>query len=241
MDENSTAMARGPILVVDDEAWITELLTRLLTSRDFDVHTARDGSEALRQVDAHDYRLILLDLRMPGMDGIECLRQLKAQGCQAEIMMVTGYGDIPTAVEAISGGALDFIEKPFQPDELLAKIEETIARQNRKSAPHHDPVVAYIQQHSTKIGSRKDVAEHLGISLEQVSKRIQTHTSQTFRQFLHNCRLETAKQLLQTTDLDVSQISQRTGFQTVQHFSRVFRQYAGIPPQQYRLKSRAQT
>lgn len=163
------------------------------------------------------------------MDGIECLRQLKAQGCQAEIMMVTGYGDIPTAVEAISGGALDFIEKPFQPDELLAKIEETIARHNRKSAPHHDPVVAYIQQHSTEIGSRKDVAEHLGISLEQVSKRIQTHTSQTFRQ------------LLQTTDLDVSQISQRTGFQTVQHFSRVFRQYAGIPPQQYRLKSRAQT
>ena len=84
------------------------------------------------------------------------------------------------------------------------------------------------------------MAEHLGISLEQVSKRIQTHTGQTFRQFLHNCRLETTKQLLQTTDLDVSQISQRTGFQTVQHFSRVFRQYAGIPPQQYRLKSRAQ-
>ena len=101
-------------------------------------------------------------------------------------------------------------------------------------------VVAYIQQHSTEIGSRKDVAEHLGISLEQVSKRIQTHTGQTFRQFLHNCRLETTKQLLQTTDLDVSQISQRTAFQTVQHFSRVFRHYAGIPPQQYRLKSRAQ-
>lgn len=239
MDDKSTR--RGPILVVDDEAWITELLDRLLTSRNFDVHTAINGEEALQLSDQQEYPLILLDLRMPGMDGMECLRRLKLQGCRAEVMMITGYGDIPTAVEAITGGALDFIEKPFQHDELIAKIEEAIARQNRRTTLHDDPIVAYIQQHSTEIGSRKNVAEHLGISLEQVSKRIQTHTGQTFRQFLHTCRLETAKQLLQTTDLDVSQISERTGFQTVQHFSRVFRQYAGIPPQQYRLKSRAQS
>ena len=204
-----------------------------------DVKTAGDGEEAVRLAAAAEFRIILLDLKLPGMDGLECLKRLKAEGCRADIIMVTGYGNVPTAVEAMKMGARDFIEKPFMPDDLLTMVEDTLLSQIRDADLFDDPVVGYIQQHATEIGSRKDVATRLGVSLEQVSNRVQDVTGQSFRQFLHTCRLDLAKKLLHTTELDISQVSERTGFQTVQHFSRVFSKRAGVSPKNYRLQSRA--
>ena len=205
-----------------------------------DVKTAGDGEEAVRLA-AAEFRIILLDLKLPGMDGLECLKRLKAEGCRADIIMVTGYGNVPTAVEAMKMGARDFIEKPFMPDDLLTMVEDTLLSQIRDADLFDDPVVGYIQQHATEIGSRKDVATRLGVSLEQVSNRVQDVTGQSFRQFLHTCRLDLAKKLLHTTELDISQVSERTGFQTVQHFSRVFSKRAGVSPKNYRLQSRARS
>ena len=230
----------GPILVVDDDASLRRLCTQLLTARGYQVHTAGDGEEALLLVAKTDYRVVLLDLKMPGMDGLECLRRLKAEGCRAEIVMVTGYGNVAAAVDAMKAGACDFIEKPFKPEDLQVTLQDILMRRARKAELYDDPVVAYIQQHAAKIGSRKDVANRLGVSLERVSARIQNVTGQSFRQFLHACRLDMAKRLLETTELDISQISERTGFKTVQHFSRVFSKRAGVSPRNYRLQSRAQ-
>ena len=230
---------KGPVLLVDDDPSIRLLCTKILGMKGLEVHTASDGEEAIRKVAAGDYRIVLLDLKLPGMDGIECLKRLKAEGCRADIVMVTGYGNVPTAVEAMKMGARDFIEKPFQPEDLLSMVEDILLKQIRDADLIDDPVVGYIQQHATEIGSRKDVASRLGVSLEQVSSRVQEVTGQSFRQFLHTCRLDLAKKLLETTELDISTISGRTGFQTVQHFSRVFSKRAGVSPKNYRLQTRA--
>jgi len=220
----------GPILVVDDDEALRRLCTRVLAARGYEVHTAADGEEAVRKVQSHAYRVVLLDLMMPGMDGIECLKQMKARGCRADVVMVTGYGNVPTAVEAMKVGARDFIEKPFKPQDLHAMLEDILQRQSRNATLSTDPVVAFIQQHATEISSRKDVADRLGVSLERVSTRVQEETNCSFREFLHACRLDLAKRLLETTELDISAISTRTGFQTVQHFSRVFSKRTGISP-----------
>ncbi|MBQ35137.1 MAG: hypothetical protein CME04_01995 [Gemmatimonadaceae bacterium] len=230
----------APILVVDDDEALRRLCARVLSSRGYEVHTAEDGEEAVRKVQIQAYRVVLLDLKMPGMDGIECLKRMKSEGCRADVVMITGYGNVPTAVEAMKVGARDFIEKPFKPQDLQAMLEDILQRQSRDAQLSSDPVVAFIQQHATEISSRKDVANRLGVSLERVSTRVQEETSLSFRAFLHACRLDLAKRLLETTELDISEISTRTGFQTVQHFSRVFSKRSGISPKKYRLQVRAE-
>ena len=229
----------GPILVVDDDESLRRLYTRVLAARGYVVHTAADGEEAVTKVATHAYRVVLLDLKMPGMDGIECLRRMKSEGCRADVVMITGYGNVPTAVEAMKMGARDFIEKPFKPQDLHAMLEDILQRQTRDATLSTDPVVAFIQQHATEISSRKDVANRLGVSLERVSTRVQEETGCSFREFLHACRLDLAKRLLETTELDISEISTRTGFQTVQHFSRVFSKRSGVSPKKFRLQVRA--
>jgi AraC-like DNA-binding protein len=134
-------------------------------------------------------------------------------------------------------GAGDFLEKPFHLERLAATIDGILVRRERPPV-YDDPVVAYVQRYATEVNSRGQVATRLGISQEQVSKRVQSVTGQSFRRFLHTCRLETAKRLLRTSDLPVAQVASRTGFQTVQHFSRVFRTYAGVSPRAFRLRSR---
>lgn len=228
----------GPILVVDDDDALRRLCSRVLSGRGYEVHTAQNGEDAVQRAQQQAYRVVLLDLKMPGMDGIETLKQLKSEGCRADVIMITGYGNVSTAVEAMKIGARDFIEKPFKPQDLQAMIEGVLQRQDAEISA--DPVVGFIQQHATEIGSRKDVANRLGVSLERVSTRVQEETGLSFRQFLHACRLNLAKRLLETTELDISEISTRTGFQTVQHFSRVFSKRAGISPKNYRLQSRAE-
>ena len=247
--ENLTAAAgrprqsqsQGPILVVDDEAPLRRLCTQALTAKGYEVHAAGDGAEAVSMAAKTEYSVVLLDLKMPVMDGLECLRRLKAEGCRAEIAMITGYGNVPAAVDAMKAGACDFIEKPFKVEDLAVVLHDILLRRAREADLYDDAVVAYIQRHATEIGSRKDVANRLGLSLDRISTRVQEVTGQSFRQLLHACRLDLAKRLLETTELDISQISVRTGFQTVQHFSRVFSKRIGVSPKNYRLQSRSRT
>ncbi len=232
-----------PVLVVDDDHLFLKYCNRILDDRSFAVDMAEDGLEALEKVQQRDYAVILLDVAMPNMNGITCLKRLQARGCGAVIIMVTGGGDVQTAVEAMKRGAVDYIEKPFCSDSLLLRISEALSK--RKQAQDADsgelsrePVVAYIQQHAARVNSRQDVAEAMGLNLDQVSTRIQVATSLSFRQLLHTCRLKTAMQLLETTEIEIARIASRTGFATVQHFSRVFSNIRGVSPRKYRQQSR---
>ena len=231
-----------PILVVDDDDLFLKYCSQLLDEESFAIDIAEDGLKALAKVRQNDYEVILLDVSMPHMDGITCLKQLREGGCDAVVIMVTGGGDVPTAVEAMKLGAAECIEKPFSPGGLLARIDEALTQrrqtQEDTSGLSREPVVAYIQQHATQVNSRRDVADAMGLSLDQVSARIQVATGQSFRQLLHTCRLKTAIQLLETTEMDIARIALDTGFATVQHFSRVFSNITGVSPRQYRQQSR---
>lgn len=231
------------ILVVDDDDLFLKYCSRVLDDGIFAVDMAENGLKALEKVQQHDYDVILLDVSMPHMDGITCLKRLQEGDCSAVVIMVTGGGDVQTAVEAMKHGAADFIEKPFGPDSLLARIDEALTKRKQAREADSDelsrePVVAHIQQHATQVNSRQDVANAMGLSLDQVSARIQVATGQSFRQLLHTYRLKMAMQLLETTEMEIAHIAARTGFATVQHFSRVFSNIAGVSPRKYRQQSR---
>lgn len=113
MDRNSR------ILIVDDEEIVRLGLSRALREVFRNVEEAVSGSEALRVMEGHPFDVVLLDLRMPGMDGMMVLRTIKERWPEIEVVVVTGYPSIVTAKEAARLGAYDYLSKPVGPDEIF--------------------------------------------------------------------------------------------------------------------------
>jgi two-component system nitrogen regulation response regulator NtrX len=114
------------VLVVDDEKPIVDALVSVLEYDGFRTVCAQNGKQALRCAEGEDVDLVLLDIKMPGMDGLEVLRRLKKTTPLLPVIMISGHGTIRTAVDAIKEGATDYIEKPPDADELLFRIKRAI-------------------------------------------------------------------------------------------------------------------
>ena len=116
------------ILIVDDERAIRNSLGEILTDEGYEVDTAEDGATALSKVDKERLDVFFCDIKMPGMDGTEVLEKLVADGIDAAIVMISGHGDIDTAVECIKKGAFDFIQKPLDLNRILITIKNATER-----------------------------------------------------------------------------------------------------------------
>lgn len=120
---------RYNILIVDDERSLVHLLQAELSSSErFEVAIALDGVEAINKLQSNIYDVVLLDIRMPRVGGIEVLKFLQEQSPQTQVIMLTNYADVKTAIETIKLGAYDFISKPYDYDELIATIERALER-----------------------------------------------------------------------------------------------------------------
>jgi len=115
-----------PILIVDDEAVMRESLRDWLTDGGYQVETAEDGEEALKTIAEQDIDIVILDLRLPGKDGIEVLREAKEKRPQLKGIIITAYPSVPTAVDAMKEGAVDYLPKPFDLNDLENLIRETL-------------------------------------------------------------------------------------------------------------------
>jgi two-component system response regulator HydG len=130
------------ILVIDDDRDICLVLSKFLSKSNYLVNTAFNGAEGLHQLRAHEYDLILCDYKLPDVTGIELLQRIKILNANVAIIIITGYSDVKTAVEAFRYGAIDYITKPLYPDELLVTIKEAIAKNKSRFfdyAEHQEP------------------------------------------------------------------------------------------------------
>lgn len=116
------------VLVVDDEEMIRFVLTEKLSESGYSVTTAVNGQDAVELFRDTAFDAVLLDLKMPGMDGIETLKELRSQDPDIPVIMVTAFGDIATAVEAIKRGAYDFVEKPPQINRIMVTLRRAIEK-----------------------------------------------------------------------------------------------------------------
>jgi len=118
--------ARGIIHIIDDEPIIHDVLGQLLTSEGYEVEASTSGEEALAKHSFQAFDLILLDLLMPGLDGIEVLKRIKRIDPQAMVIIITAYASVESAISAMKIGAFDYIQKPFKHNELLMTIDRAL-------------------------------------------------------------------------------------------------------------------
>jgi len=159
-------MKSKSVLIVDDEKNILLTLSQSLEVLRLETDTATNGEEALAKLKEKEFGLILLDIRMPGMDGMEVLRQVREIRPDIRIIMISAYGTIEVAVEAMKLGAVDFIQKPFSPEEVRALVSRVLDRENldeRKVADYG----ASIELAKKSIGNR-----HFDAAIEHTRKAI---------------------------------------------------------------------
>lgn len=124
---------RYPVYVVDDEEAIRRSASFMLKTSGYQAETFASGPAFLAEVAKLEPGCVLLDVRMPEMDGLEVLATLSARGVMLPVIVLTGHGDVSTAVEAMKAGALDFIEKPYEKQRLLAAVENARAQSTSAS------------------------------------------------------------------------------------------------------------
>src|SRR3954454_2059646 len=117
---------RGKVYVIDDDEAMRDSLGFLLGSAEFDVTLFESAQHFLDALPGVDFGCVVSDVRMPGIDGIELLKRLKASSNPYPVLIMTGHGDVPLAVNAMKLGAVDFLEKPFEDDRLTTMIESAI-------------------------------------------------------------------------------------------------------------------
>lgn len=126
--EISQETGKGHVLVIDDEADIRESLETLLTLEGYKVDLAVNGGDGLRALEAKGYDMVLLDLMMPDRSGMEVLREVRERDQETPIFLITAYGSVEAAVEALKSGANDYFSKPWDNEKLLIEIDRMIAR-----------------------------------------------------------------------------------------------------------------
>ncbi len=121
-------MEEPRVLIVDDEADFREAIVKLLRKRKMDVTGAENGEKALELMAANRFDVVVLDYKMPGMDGIQTLKALKKDWPETEVIMLTALGSVESGLEGMRSGAFDYVLKPAQIDDLMEKIHQAHER-----------------------------------------------------------------------------------------------------------------
>lgn len=176
----STQDTKGTVYVVDDDDAIRDSLRWLLEANDYKVELYDSGESFIAKYDPNAIAVLVLDVRMPGMNGLEVQEHLLARKADLPIIFITGHGDVPMAVRALKKGAVDFIEKPFQQAALKAQVEHMLneARERRMKNERqslNEALLAKLTPREQQVLERivagrlnKQIADDLGISIKTV-------------------------------------------------------------------------
>jgi len=135
---------KARILAVDDEAVVLDSFRRILVLEGYSIDTVESGPEALSLVQRNDYDFVFTDLKMPGMDGVEVVKAVKHLRPDVDMVVITGYGTIETAVETMQHGASEYVQKPFSVDELAGFVNKLLVKRQARFAALRQPTVRVV-------------------------------------------------------------------------------------------------
>jgi DNA-binding response OmpR family regulator len=127
-------MSLYTVLIVDDEEEFRDMTAKRLSKRDLECDSAPDGDTALAMISQKNYDVVLLDVKMPGRDGIETLREIKKMAPMTEVVMLTGHASVESGINGIKFGAFDYLMKPMELDPLFEKLNAAYARKREQQA-----------------------------------------------------------------------------------------------------------
>lgn len=254
---SSNITAKPVVLVVDDNYDMVNFLKSELSS-DYTVIEAYDGLEAIDLLKGHHVDVILSDLMMPRMDGIELCRRVKTdrETRNIPVIILTAKNDTGSEIEGLSHGADDYVTKPFNNDVLKVKIKKLIERSENKSPRHSviNPEPApieitpldeqfinkakkYVEDNISRSDlSVEELSRALGMSRVHLYKKILKLTGKTPIEFIRILRLKRAAQYLRESQLNISEIAYKLGFNNPKYFSRYFQEEYGMLPSEYQKR-----
>lgn len=242
------------VLVVEDEEMIRKGIVLAVDWAALGcvvVGEASNGEEALEAVERYNPTLIITDLKMPKMDGIEMLRQLRERGNQAFVIILTAYDSFSYAQSALRLGAVDFLLKPFHDGELeqaVQAVRKRMAGQGEaQGAALSIPglkkgdkskyvlqAMDYIGQHyqdpNISVGA---IAQSLGLSEGHLSHTFKKETDYTLLNYLTRYRIHKAMELLRDCRLKVYEVAEQVGYKDITYFSSTFKKLTGVSPSEY--------
>lgn len=225
------------VLIADDEPHICEMLADWVEEADWRAIRAGDGEEALAHLRKGLIDVALIDLMMPGLDGLQLLSRMHAENIKTDVVMISGHGTIPVAVQAIKLGARDFIEKPFRKGEVISLIRDLFESRHPVGQNLVTRLDRYVMDHASDTESRlSHVCGRFRISSRNVFKLFKAHFGETFRTRLVTHRINRAKALMEQTDEPLYLIAERSGFKDYRTLTAALKRLDWITPRRYRQK-----
>jgi DNA-binding response OmpR family regulator len=240
------------VLIVDDSPDELRLLVEMLRSKDYRLSIAFDGAQGYDRAIAGAPDLILLDVRMPRIDGFAVCRKLKANPVTTHIPVIflSAARDVNERLVGLQSGGVDYILKPYSPEEVLARVQihlalsrgslagEDEARMDPGNLDDDQVLVRaaqrYLADNLSNVPSLGCLSRSLGSNEKRLSRAFQKCLDMTVFEYLRQERMRTAQRLLTETSLSVVAISEEVGFSSAANFSTAFRDHAGISPSEFR-------
>lgn len=227
--ENEKYILRG---LVDHNPWQAWGFNRVLE--------ARNGKEALEIVSKEYPDVIITDIRMPIMDGIDMIKQLRFDGNNVPIVILSGYSEFEYARRGIEYNVIGYILKPIKNNELLENVERIKSLLENKGTPSTplkdkiDEIIVYIEKNYQQEISIKSLAQKVHFSVSHFNRRFRERICMSPVEYVNRVRIDHAKLLLEKKHSKSYEVAYKVGFFDVGYFCRVFKSLTGVTPKEYK-------
>ena len=241
-------MYKMKVMLVDDEPLVLEGYRKLF---DWEKHgfvvvcEASDGITAVSLAHHHKPDIILMDINIPLLSGLDAISAIRQKLSEAVFIVISGYDNFEYAQKAIHLGVVEYILKPVKLDILehtMSQIRQELFKK-RSSGMEQDKtannkriyrIISYLYEHITDMISLKKLADEFYLNPVYISQLFKQETGMNYHEYLIRLRVDSAKRLLSTTDLSISQIAEKTGFQNYRGLSLMFKKCEKMTPSKYR-------
>lgn len=236
-------------MIVDDEPDIREGLKYLI---DWEGHgfticgEAENGRDALEQISVLSPDIVISDIRMPELDGLELLKKVHEAGSWIKFIILSGYSEFEYAKRAIKYKIADYLLKPVDEDELITLLEGLKAeiRQNAAFRPQNplktstreviNKTIDFIEKNHAGGATLKNASLNVFLSEAYLGKLFKDETGESFHNYLNRVRIEKARDYMLNTDMKIYEICEKTGYESIDYFRKQFRKIMGIGPIEFK-------